>query len=190
MPLPIETDRLILRKFELRDVSIFAAYRSDPEVARFQGWEAPFSEQQAARFIRGMRRVQPGAPGRWLQLALQVKATGELAGDCAFNIHKDEPRQASIGLTLGRAFQGLGYGHEAMTRLLDYLFFELKLHRVHADCDVLNQAAFRSLEKLGLRREAHFVESLWFKGGWASEYWYAILDREWAERRGEPMDPK
>jgi len=56
MPLPIETDRLILRKFELRDVPAFAAYRSDPEVARFQGWEAPFSEQQAAKFIRSMRR--------------------------------------------------------------------------------------------------------------------------------------
>jgi len=183
MPLPMETDRLILRQFELRDAPAFAAYRSDPDVARFQGWEAPFSEEQAVAFVRSMRRVQPGAPGKWLQLAIVVKASGELAGDCAFNIHKDDPRQASIGLTLVRAFQGRGYGHEAMTRLLDYLFFELKLRRVHADCDVLNQAAFRSLEKLGLRREAHFVESLWFKGAWASEYWYAILACEWAEQR-------
>lgn len=180
----METERLILRTFEMRDVPVFAAYRSDPEVARYQGWEAPFSEQQAEKFVRAMRRVKPGAPGRWLQLAIEVKQSGLLAGDCAFQVQKNDPRQATVGLTLARVFQGLGYGHEAMSRLLDYLFFELKLHRVHADCDVLNPAAYRSLEKLGLRREAHFVESLWFKGGWASEYWYAILDREWAERRG------
>lgn len=183
MPLPMETDRLILRQFDLRDVPAFAAYRSDPEVARFQGWDAPFGDEQAAAFVRSMRRVKPGTPGKWLQLALQVKATGELAGDCAFRVDSGDPRQAAIGLTLARAFQGRGYGHEAMTRLLDYLFFELKLHRVHADCDELNEPAYRSLEKLGLRREAHFVENLWFKGGWASEYWYAILEREWAERR-------
>jgi aminoglycoside 6'-N-acetyltransferase len=183
MPLPLETERLTIRRFEMDDAPAFAAYRSDPDVARYQGWNAPYSQEQAAAFVRAMRRVKPGAPGKWLQLALQVKATGELAGDCAFNLHKDDPRQATIGLTLARPFQGQGYGHEAMTRLLDYLFFELKLHRVRADCDVLNQAAFSSLEKLGLRREAHFVESLWFKSGWASEYWYAILEREWAGRR-------
>lgn len=184
MNLSLETERLILRTFEMRDAPAFAAYRSDPDVARYQGWNTPYTEQQAVAFVRAMRRVQPGAPGKWLQLAIEVKAGGELAGDCAFHVDSGDPRQATIGLTLARAFQGRGYGHEAMTRLLDFLFFELKLHRVHADCDVLNEPAFRSLEKLGLRREAHFVDSLWFKGGWASEYWYAILEREWAERRG------
>ncbi|TLN20207.1 GNAT family N-acetyltransferase, partial [bacterium] len=92
-----------------------------------------------------------------------------------------------IGLTLARPYHGQGYGFEASTRLLDYLFFELKMRRVHADCDALNHASYRLLEKLGLRREAHFVESIWFKGNLASEYWYAILDREWAALRNVPL---
>jgi len=83
MDLKLETERLILRTFEPRDVPAFAAYRSDPEVARYQGWSAPYSEEQAAAFVRAVRRVKPGAPGKWLQLAIQVKAGGGLAGAAA-----------------------------------------------------------------------------------------------------------
>jgi aminoglycoside 6'-N-acetyltransferase len=184
MNIRMETNRLILRTFEMRDVPGFAAYRSDPEVARYQGWDAPFSEQQAEKFVRSMRRVSPGAPGKWLQLAIEVRSSGELAGDCAFQVGGGDPHQATIGVTLAKRFQGQGYGYEAVARLLDYLFFELRLHRVHADCDELNRASYHLMEKLGMRREAHFIESMWFKGRWSSEYWYAILDREWAALRG------
>lgn len=183
--LTLESDRLILRVLETRDVEGFADYRSDPEVARYQGWEAPFTEIQAIEFIRAMRRVQPGAPGKWLQLALEVKESGQLAGDCAFKVDAGDTHQAEIGMTVARPFQQHGYGFEATTRLLDYLFFELKMHRVRAGCDVLNEPSYRLLEKLGLRREAHFVENLWFKGRWSSEYWYGILEREWVEKRNK-----
>lgn len=182
--LTLESDRLILRTFEVRDVEEFAAYRSDPEVARYQGWDAPFTELQAIEFIRAMRRVPPGAPGKWLQLAIQVKASGKLAGDCAFKVEAEDSHQAEMGLTIARPFQRQGYGFEATTCLLDFLFFELKLHRVRAGCDELNLVSSHLLEKIGLRREAHFIENLWFKGRWSSEYWYAILDREWAALRG------
>ena len=39
----LETSRLVLRRFAPGDEAAFAAYRSDPEVARYQSWEAPFS---------------------------------------------------------------------------------------------------------------------------------------------------
>ncbi|MDI6696973.1 MAG: GNAT family protein [Anaerolineales bacterium] len=44
---------------------------------------------------------------------------------------------------------------------------------------LLNVPAQRTLEKLNFRREAHFVENLWFRGRWSSEYWYALLEQEW-----------
>jgi RimJ/RimL family protein N-acetyltransferase len=65
--------------------------------------------------------------------------------------------------------------------LLDYLFNELNLHRVIAECDVENIASYRLLERLGFRREAHLIENIWFKGAWGSEFHYAILEREWAK---------
>jgi RimJ/RimL family protein N-acetyltransferase len=38
------------------------------------------------------------------------------------------------------------------------------------------------LEKLGMRREAHFVENEWVKDEWESELVYAMLAREWTSR--------
>ena len=42
-----------------------------------------------------------------------------------------------------------------------------------------NAASARVLERLGMRREAHFVENEWLKGEWTDELVYAMLDREW-----------
>lgn len=178
----LETARLSLCRFQDSDLEAFAAYRSDPQVARYQGWDAPYSRERAAIFIAEMKAVQPGTPGDWMQLAIRVKGSSGLIGDCAFHVFKNDPRQAEIAYTLARAFQGQGYASEAVTRLLDYLFGDLHLHRVTATCDVENTASFRLLERIGMRREATFFQNVWFKGSWGSEYQYAILQSEWNER--------
>jgi RimJ/RimL family protein N-acetyltransferase len=179
MPFHLETPRLILRAFEDRDIGPFAAYRSDPEVARYQGWEAPFSLEQAARFVNEMKAQTPGVPGAWFQVAFELKAGGEMIGDVVFKVLAEDPRQAEIGFTLARAYQGRGYAIEAVTCLLNYLFGTLNLHRVRANCDPKNETSARLMERVGMSHEGRFVESLWFKGHWADEDWYAILRREW-----------
>lgn len=183
MSLLLETSRLILRPFEDRDAQPFSDYRSDPEVARLQGWEAPYSLAQAAQFISEMKSTRPGTPGDWYQLAMQLKSSGELIGDCAFQILAFDSRQAEIGVTLSRRFQGQGYALEGLTRLLEYLFAELNLHRVRANVDPQNQSSIRLLERLGFRHEGRWIESWFLKGAWCDEDWYAILDREWQERK-------
>jgi RimJ/RimL family protein N-acetyltransferase len=175
----LETPRLNLRSFEDRDIVPFAEYRSDPQVAKYQGWEAPFSLAQASEFVEEMKNRTPGEPGMWLQLAIEHKSTSEMLGDVAFKRLFNDPRQAEIGFTLARESQGKGYALEAVTRLIDYLFKELDLHRVQANCDPDNLASARLMQRAGMRHEGRFIESLWFKGCWASEDWYAILQREW-----------
>jgi aminoglycoside 6'-N-acetyltransferase len=130
-----------------------------------------------------MKAKQPGEPGEWFQWAIQVRESGEMIGDCAFHLLSRDTRQAEIGVTLARSHQGHGYAQEAIKRLLEYLFDELELHRVYANCDPQNDPAWQILERMGFRREAHFVENLWFKGRYADEYWYAMLRREWLERK-------
>jgi aminoglycoside 6'-N-acetyltransferase len=178
-----ETPRLILRPFEDRDAAPFAAYRSDPEVARFQGWEAPYSLEQAEQFVDEMKTRAPGIPGEWFQVAIERKEDGVLIGDCVFKRLGYEPRVAEIGYSLARAYHHRGYGSEAIQILLDYLFGSFSLHRVLANCDPQNTASIRLLEKLGFRHEGCFIESLWLKGRWVDEDWYAILDREWQGRK-------
>ena len=111
--------------------------------------------------------------------SIELKSTKQLLGDCAFHIMESDIQQAYIGITLSRPNWGKGYGEEACRRLLDYLFDELILHRVVAECDVENTASSTLLERLGFRREAHLIENIWFKGAWGSEFHYAMLEREW-----------
>jgi aminoglycoside 6'-N-acetyltransferase len=179
----LETPRLILRPFEDRDALPFAVYRSDPEVARFQGWEAPYSLEQAREFVSEMKTRTPGTPGEWFQAAVERKEDGALIGDCVFKRLAYEPRVAEIGYTLARPYQHHGYASEAIQALLGYIFDTLGLHRVLADCDPQNTSSVRLLEKLGFRHEGCFVESMWLKGEWVDEDWYAILEREWQGRK-------
>jgi len=179
----LETARLILRHFTDADLVPFMAYRNDPDVARYQGWEG-ISEAEAHAFIEEQKLVQPGVPGQWFQIAIALKETGMLAGDCALKIDEHDERQAEIGYTLARAYQGKGIAAEAVSRVLDYAFRTLELHRVIAITDCENAASIALLERLGLRRDGHFIQNVWFKGRWADEYLYAILQHEWLNKRG------
>jgi RimJ/RimL family protein N-acetyltransferase len=182
MPFSRETERLHIRAFREEDAEVFAAYRSDPDVARYQSWDPPVTLEQARRFTSEMAASHPGTLGEWYQIALERKEDGAVIGDCAFHIYSDEGLQAEIGFTLARAYQGKGYAAEAVQWLLGYLFAELHLHRVQATCDVDNLPSSRLLDRLGLRREAYFRENVWFKERWGSEYVYAILQEEWTTR--------
>jgi aminoglycoside 6'-N-acetyltransferase len=183
MPLILETPRLVLRPLQDSDIETFAAYRSDPEVARYQGWEAPYSLEKAVDFVAYMQSIEPGQPGKWYQLAIQRKGDGALIGDCGFQLLSAEPRQAEIGFTLARSFQGQGYAHEAIGRLLEYLFTDLGLHRVRGNCDPQNGASIRLMKRLGMRHEGRWIKSIWFKGDWGDEDWFAILQEEWQTSR-------
>ena len=178
----METPRLRLRSFEAPDLAAFTAYRNDEEVARYQGWNTPYTDEQAQTFLEEMQQANIGTPGAWYQVVIERKSDGALLGDCAFKLSNDA-RQAEIGCTLAKAYWGAGYAVEAVRCLLAYLFAEYGLHRVYANTDVENQAARRTLEQLGMRREAHFVENLWFKGRWSSEYWYGMLASEWQQKQ-------
>jgi RimJ/RimL family protein N-acetyltransferase len=180
----LKTPRLLLRPFQDPDLTAFAAYRSDPEVARYQGWSAPFSMDQAREFLERMNKAVPGTPGTWFQLALERQAEPGIIGDCAFQVLREDARQAQIGFTLSQPFQKHGYAAEAVRALVDFLFSEYGLHRITATCDALNVASARLLERIGMRREAHYIGNIWFKGAWGDEYLYAVLEREWRSVHG------
>ena len=178
----IESERLWIRRFNDSDLAPFRAYRNDPKIARYQSWDS-CEEEEARAFIREMESVQPGVPGEWFQFAIASKETGDLIGDCALRVDEHEPYRAEIGFTLARESQGRGFASEAVSRLLDYAFNALELHRVVAIADCRNAPSVALLERVGMRREGHFLEHVWFKGGWTDEYLYAVLKNEWLQKR-------
>ena len=177
----LETTRLRLRHFTDTDLLAFMAYRNDPVVARYQSWE-DISEKDARAFIQEQKEIQPGVPGQGFQIAIELKETGVLIGDCYFIINELDDRQAEIGFTLSRADQGRGFATEAVSCFLNYAFLTFDLHRVIAITDCENAAATALLERLGMRREGHFLQNIWFKGKWGDEYLYAILKEEWLRK--------
>ncbi|MBL8101491.1 MAG: GNAT family N-acetyltransferase [Anaerolineales bacterium] len=178
----LNTKRLVLRNFNDSDLETFLAYRNDPEVARYQGWSLPYSREKGKQFILEMRDVHAPKQGQWLQLAVELKEAGNLLGDVAFCIKDDDVRQAVIGFTVASNYWRQGFATEALTALLDYLFMDIDLHRITADCDAENIGSWKTLERLGFRREAHFVESLLIGKEYTSEYYYGLLQREWRAR--------
>ena len=177
-------ERIVLRRFAMADLVTFVGYRSDPDIARYQGWEAPYPRAAGERMIRELLRQHPDTPGQWFQFAMELRATGELIGDCASGTDLEDARQAEIGFTLRPEFQGRGYATEGARTLLGYLFGARAMHRVTARCDPRNAASVAVLERLGMRREGHLVESTWSKGEWTDDLLFAVLDREWQLRAG------
>lgn len=180
----LATPRLVVRRFEPSDAGAFAAYRSDPDVAQYQGWEAPYAREEADRFIASLASATPGTPGQWFQFAVGIAPGGELIGDCALRCGRQDPRQAELGFSFARTHQGRGLAAEAVQALLAYAFTRLALHRVFALTDARNGPAQRLLERTGFRREGRFEQAAWFRGAWATEVLYAQLASEWGGRAG------
>ena len=178
-PFRLPAGRVLLRSLHSADLPAFAAYRADPAVCRYQGFD-PYSLAEATAFIaeQGPGAV-PAPPGGWRQLAIADPETDALLGDCALHLSADDPRLAEIGITLAPAHQGRGYALAALRGLLGYCFGTLHLHRVAAAADPRNAPVLALLARAGLRREGHFRESGHYQGEWCDEVHFAVLAREW-----------
>jgi aminoglycoside 6'-N-acetyltransferase len=177
------TPRLVLRRFSPGDAPRFAGYRSVPEVARHQSWDAPYPLERAEAFIAWLAERHPDEPGEWFQIAIaEREAPDVLVGDCGFRARADEPAVVDVGFTLDPAVHGRGYATEAIGELLRYLFEDRGKHKVCADCDSRNEPSWRLMERLGFTREGTLRESYRDGEVWASEYLYGLLADEWRGR--------
>ncbi|QAU23466.1 N-acetyltransferase [Dyella sp. M7H15-1] len=178
------TTRLRLDVLCETDADALFHYRSDPSVARYQGW-CPNSRDEALDFIRSQQQISLDIPDSWLQLAIRLP-DGTLIGDLGLHLPPDVQGSYEFGITVAPAYQGKGYAREAAQALLDFLFHTLGARRVHASIDPRNVASAALLRSLGMRQEAHFCESLNVRGEWVDDAIFALLAREWptADARG------
>ncbi|MDO8121364.1 GNAT family protein [Isoptericola sp. b490] len=167
--------RLVLRSMGAEHARSLADYRSDPEVARHQRWDPPYTLDQARAFVATTAGLDPLVPGRWVHLA--IEAHGEHVGDIGVR-GDDEGRQARVEVTIARPWQQAGLATEALTTVLRRLF-AAGAHRVEARCDTDDIAAIRLLERVGMRREAELWSAAFRHGEWIDCYSYALLASEW-----------
>lgn len=176
--LNIQTPRIHIRHLDLSDLSNFHSYRSNPEVTKYQGFDV-MTMEQAETFIKDNATKYFGTAGEWVQYGIEHKQTGQLIGDCAIKLDAYEPRIAKIGITISHFEQKKGYAKEVLSGILNFLFHTKVIHRVVEIVDVENIASITLLESIGFKKEGHFIENIFFKGKWGSEFQYAMLKRDW-----------
>ncbi|MES2764024.1 MAG: GNAT family protein [Bacteroidota bacterium] len=176
--LSIITDRLIIRNLLITDLDNFYIYRSNPEVTKYQGFDV-MTKEACAEFIRSQKDKIFGKPGQWIQYAIELKETQQLIGDCAIKLDLYDVRLAEIGITISHHHQKNGYAKEVITGILNWLFETQNIHRVTETVDAENIASINLLKSLNFRQEGHFIENIFFKGKWGSEFQLAMLKREW-----------
>ena len=146
---PLVTERLLLRRSRPEDAEPISAYRSDPNVNRYQGWDRTDPASIRAEIVE-MESRQPGGAGGWVQFTVEERAGGRLVGDVGISAADDEPGVAKIGYTIAPAFQGRGYATEAVRALVDYAFETLGAERVRAFAAAENVPSLRVAENAGL----------------------------------------
>ena len=180
-PMELATARLRLDALRAGDAEALFGYRADPEVCRYQGWR-PAALADAERFIEDQSVLAAPAQGRWFQRAIRRRDDGVLIGDVGLCL---ADAQAEFGITLAPAAQRKGYAREALHALFDWLFDELGVHRVHASVDPRNAPSMALLQAMGMRKEAHYRESLLLHGEWVDDVVFGLLAREWPDAAGK-----
>lgn len=178
----LSAKRLLLREMVEADWGPLYAYEREPEFRRYD----PDDLQSPLQFrltIQALIAQQRDHPRTSYYFTVVQHEEARVIGSCYIAVRDGRSRQAEIGYMLGPAFWGQGFATEAANRLLAFGFDDLKLHRIFASGVVSeNAGSVRVLEKIGMRREAHFRESHWFDGRWWDTTLYAILEDEWRER--------
>jgi len=174
----IQSNRLILRPITAEDAEAVFGYRSNAVVNQFQGW-IPETIADVHDFIRNKVSLVIDQPDTWFQLAIIKKDNGELIGDIGIHFLESDSLQVEIGFTLDCNQHGKGFATEALTEILKFLFLKLNKHRVIASIDPRNEKSIRVVERLGMRKEAHFRKSLLINNEWVDDLVYAILKEEW-----------
>ena len=161
------TERLRLRRSAEEDAPVISAYRSDPDVHRFQGWERTDVDAVGAEIGEMVGRA-PGGPGGWVQLTVEERSSGALVGDVGLAAVEEEPGVIKVGYTIAPGSQGRGFATEAIRSLVAYAFdtLEAEVVRMHASAD--NVASIRVAEKAGMR----FVERRQYRDG--DEIWFGV----------------
>lgn len=174
----INSQRLLIRNLQSRDLDDFIFYRSNPEVTKYQSFEL-MTFDSANKFIQSQQNKSFGKPGEWVQYAIENKETKKLIGDCAIKLEESDIRIAEVGITISHTEQNKGYAKETLMAILTFLFSIDDFHRVVETVDTENEASIKLLESIGFRKEGHFIENIFFKGKWGSEFQYAMLKKDW-----------
>jgi RimJ/RimL family protein N-acetyltransferase len=180
---PIVAQRVILRALRPADFDDVHAYMSRDDVARWLLEDAYTLRDSEASHPRACELTRFERDGDVVLIA--IEHAGRVVGHLDLTAASMEAGLVEVGWRTHPDAQGRGLATEAVTALFDVVFGPVGARRAIASLDPRNTASARLCERLGMRREAHHVQDMWFKGEWADTWVYAILASEWSDGRRE-----
>lgn len=181
----LTTERLLLRDFVESDWEAVLAYEQNPLYLRYYEWTERTPEDVRA-FIQRFLDHQNQEPRIKFQLAVTLRSTGQLIGNCGVRRISAEAFEADMGYELDPDHWGKGYATEAARAVLRFGFTDMGLHRVCAACVADNTGSSHVLEKIGMQQEGRLRENEYYKGRWWDTLLYAILYEEWQALHNDP----
>ena len=174
----LKTDRLIIRRFLPGDGADLFEYLSDPDVVRFEPYDV-FTLEECNK--EAERRANDDA-----FFAVCLIESGKLIGN--LYLQKQAYDTWELGYVFNAAYQGKGYALESARALIQHVIATLSARRIIACCNPENEKSWHLMERLGMRREGHLVQSVYHKKDengnpvWHDTYEYAVLKSEWQGR--------
>jgi ribosomal-protein-alanine N-acetyltransferase len=173
--LPLETERLILRRFTENDAeAMFKNWTSDPEVTKFLTWQPHENKAVSESILR-----------QWVfdydnlfnyNWAIVPKTLNEPIGSISVVRSNMETETATIGYCIGKAWWHKGIMTEAFKAVIRFLFEEVGVNRIQACHDPRNPNSGAVMRKCGLVYEGtHRQSGKNNMDGFCDEAWYAIL---------------
>ena len=175
----IETERLILRRFEYSDIdSMLRNWIADEETQGGYG-EPYYPTPEAVRDLFDTKYIISYVKNDYYRWAVIEKETLECIGQIAFFRMDTANRHGEIEYVIGPAFQGEGYATEMTKAVIAFGFDQIHLHRIEIDCRTENKASQRVIEKCGLKYEGVFRDFFWRRDHYEGRQVFSILEREW-----------
>ncbi len=168
-----------LRAPERGDLPTFVRWFNDPEATRFLLRGPPMSLEEEERWYAGLLDRQDPV------FCIETHE-GKLIGNIGI-MHIDwTDRRAEIGVMIGeKDYWSRGFGTDAITLLLKYMFEELNLERVGLFCEESNLRAQRCYLKCGFRIEGKFRHHRFKGGAFTDDIMMSVLRSDWEEMKGE-----
>lgn len=172
---PLETQRLMLRRFTVEDASaVYQNWASDPDVTKYLTWPTHQNEKETASILEDW--VSRYCETAYYQWAIVPKDNCDKPiGRIAVVSLDDRVDRATVGYCIGQNWWHQGITSEALAAVIDYLLHEVGMRRVDAYHDPRNPHSGNVMQKCGMQYEATLRASDRNNQGICDACWYAIL---------------
>lgn len=173
----IETERLILRRFEYSDDDAMLRYWIADEKIQFMYSEPVYSTKEEVDELlkKYIGSYENKDYYRW---AIILKSSGECIGQIAYFLVDSKNHFAEIEYCIGSDFQCRGLATEATKAVIEYGFNKINLHKVQICTKTINKASKRVIEKCGFTYEGTLRDYFYMNGEYVGRLYFSMLRKE------------